>query len=435
MEILEIHKSFVRDPQDEDSQNSDDHTPLPDKVVSKHVLDMKKISVPKLDLTKAFKIQEINAKKIGQPPEPVAQKPKDSSQEAYYRERLKRLETELSGMKKTLQHEMLFNKTLTDEMIGLQQLHDRLISANQALIKSNMKYSKKWRQINTALAFYKEFYSQYMDVVAQKRLSRNSLFENIGMHFSKLKQLKEDLAIEVDIDRIKPEIVLKQIKERDISRPESGIKHDYSEDTPFEQSVNEKPEEPATGDAAKHNIYEFSREECAQYLVGIWTELDKRMMHLGALGEHPESELPRPKNIFKLKRSISNPLDYVESKKTQIYDGGKRIPKEKKSKRKRKEKRRGSRQAEKPVSFGEGELVPTPDKRMNNYTGPLAEDPPRFMLESVSPAKLQQMMASRPGVNMPNESLMISFTLDAEELRKAKMLNEVSFISNNEEIF
>ncbi|CAD8096778.1 unnamed protein product [Paramecium sonneborni] len=125
--------------------------------------DLKKNNskVPKLNLAKAFQIQQINAKRSTQ---------QIKLTEDQLQNKLRKIESELEDTKKNLSREMILCKHYEIENESLKR-HIRQIEANNdILVKSNLNFNQKWEKIQKSFMYYKTFFVEHKDQFAQLQI-------------------------------------------------------------------------------------------------------------------------------------------------------------------------------------------------------------------------------------------------------------------------
>ncbi|CAK94899.1 unnamed protein product (macronuclear) [Paramecium tetraurelia] len=159
--------NVINKEENENSSENDDHSsvgssplmsPLPLKQENQVAKQMKE--VPKLDLTKAKQIQEINAiRQIQQMQDMKKQIDPNIA------EKINKYERMLEELRKNYQREMLLNKTLETSNNELQRKCDDFESQIQILINSNLRHQEKLQKINKQYYFLQQFYINNKDQV------------------------------------------------------------------------------------------------------------------------------------------------------------------------------------------------------------------------------------------------------------------------------
>jgi hypothetical protein len=384
-------------PDSEDSL-SPANSPLPDKV-DKGSAGMK-MAIPKLDLTKAKKIQEINAKKSTQPApnQPVAGDPK-------LIDRIKLIEADIENTKKLLNKESINNKIMTDELSSVLRQNVMLGACNETLNKSNKRYEEKWQKIFYTLEFYREFYHKYIDLISNRAqpATRSVIPYPMITKLDNVRRLKEKFNIDLESS---PDLLIKGLKKID----EENGKH-------INISILEGDENDPSGDHHKRNIlddddkeeavYELTMQQCKMYLQNLAKELyincninssafTKQM--LSKIDPGVGADLKNNKAFTKLKRSLSNPLDYIDGRKKEVFERKVFKPKSnKKADRSNKkevnilEPEEGQEEAE-DLSFNQQQ-----GKKFTQKIGVIGDD--------------------------------ISFNMDQDDIQNNKKMQEISFIS------
>eukprot|EP01017_Pseudomicrothorax_dubius_P029364 TRINITY_DN3562_c0_g2_i1.p1 TRINITY_DN3562_c0_g2~~TRINITY_DN3562_c0_g2_i1.p1 ORF type:complete len:577 (-),score=183.04 TRINITY_DN3562_c0_g2_i1:109-1839(-) len=124
-----------------------------------------KVSVPKLDLSKALKIQELATKKMNDNNGAA----EDPAQEAKLLEQVKKMELEYKDAKKELEKTSLSNKLIAEEIDCLQRANNEVLAANELLIRSNKGYEAKWQKLYFTLEFHRDFYNKYLGLLQGRR--------------------------------------------------------------------------------------------------------------------------------------------------------------------------------------------------------------------------------------------------------------------------
>ncbi|EGR27778.1 hypothetical protein IMG5_189200 [Ichthyophthirius multifiliis] len=158
-----VHKKLMNQNSEEEDDFEDEMPNLPEKVQTINT-DAGKLglNIPKLDLAKALKIQEINAKKSTMQQLQLQQ----GSDIGAIMEQYRKNDAELIIAKKNLQREMLLNKTLQIENDNLKRLNIELEARNEIFVYSHNMYEEKWQKIYTAFQHYREFYRKYHQNIA-----------------------------------------------------------------------------------------------------------------------------------------------------------------------------------------------------------------------------------------------------------------------------
>lgn len=193
----------------------------------------------------------------------------------------------------------------------------QLASSNEVLIKSNKRYEEKWQKIFYTLEFYKEFYHKYIDLIANRRMWNRSQanFDNIKLENAI--KLKEKFNIDIDTN---PDQLIKEIKKME---EENGKQVNVS--------ILEANEDEGSNQVAKentNNVFQFTKEQCKIYLLNLAKDLYVNTnINKSSLAKQVLKKLEfggvshrTPQTIFKLTRSVSNPLDYVSERKKLIFE-------------------------------------------------------------------------------------------------------------------
>ena len=286
-----------------------------------------------------------------------------------------------------------------------------LAATNDLLIKSNKRYEEKWQKIFYTLEFYRGFYHKYIDLITKGRthMKTASTFAPRLDNFIKMQE-----KLEIDLDHAPDKLI------RDLRRIDEENGNQISVSILEAGEMDDDGNSLSNIQREKSNIHEFNKEQCKIYLLGIAkdlyinTNLSKtavaRQM-LKNLGN--KDDQPQPAATLKLKRALSNPLEYVSERKKFIFDTD-LSKKSKKSNKNKHDKGLSSNQND-PFSQGREDLSPvtnTIQGREKNQGFDMQKD-------------------NKKAKNEYEGDEMISFTVDAEEFNKNKLV-EVSFISNND---
>ncbi|CAD8046131.1 unnamed protein product [Paramecium sonneborni] len=172
--------------------------------------------VPKLDLAKAQKLQQLNIQKQEEIEEKeeieakafkLQQQVKNNSQKAQtpsagnalnmfaspnklcvqlnqLSDQNKSLQKELAQCRQKLQNEILLSKTLEDQVCELERKILDLESVNEILINSQSKYEQKWQKIHLQYITYKEFFEANDQIYESARDNRQTLQTMMSMPLS-----------------------------------------------------------------------------------------------------------------------------------------------------------------------------------------------------------------------------------------------------------
>lgn len=154
------------------------------------------LKVPKLDLTKAKKIQELNAKKNFHQGESG-----NKEEESKYIEKLKQFDNELMKCKISLQNEMLHNKLLVEQNEDLK--HQLKISNGQLrnLQKAELIQREKIEKFAHYLTFYRNIYSKYINLLDLVSKSQQN-FQEIRTSYKNFKaSTRNQIESELDFDK------------------------------------------------------------------------------------------------------------------------------------------------------------------------------------------------------------------------------------------
>lgn len=306
-----------------DPDQSDILVQLPEKVVSKSTKGKNPL-VPKLNLAPAQQLQEND---IG------AKKPSTVQGNPLLQEKILKLEKEIDCLKKLLNTDKINNNLLSDEIAKLHRQNVTLISQNDTLIKSNKRYEEKAQKMHYTLEFYKEFYEKYMDMVTKRHNPTKSLSSQAD--FAKLMNVKKPsetlnavLNAPPIIKHSKP--LTSVVEEQDHQVNISILEEDEATTTKKQENLKvvQKMTAPETGmlfdleeqkDGQKREI---TKEDCKIFLLNLAKDLymnsnitksvftKQILMNMDSRGANAPAT-----QVVKLKRSLSNPLDYITPNK------------------------------------------------------------------------------------------------------------------------
>lgn len=322
------------------------------------------------------------------------------------------MEDELGLAKKRLSHEMINNRLLSDEITNLQRQTMHLFSTNEVLIKSNKRYEEKWQKIFYTLEFYREFYHKYIDLITKGRAHMKSA--SIAMpKFDNLVKLREKF--DVDLDE-SPEKLIRGLKRID---EENGKQINLSI-----LEANEAENSVGGGDADNmENLNEVSKERCKIFLLNmakdlyVNTNLSKNVIAKQMLKKLTSKD-EYPQSTMKLKRSLSNPLEYVSERKRFIFENA--------TNKKDKKGQKGKEKKDQKFMEEHSDQFLNTEEKME--VSPLDKD---FLGKDQGGSHLDPQRMNKKPKGVEHEGGEISFTVDAEEFNKNKLV-EVSFISNND---
>ncbi|KAL4470847.1 hypothetical protein ABPG72_016393 [Tetrahymena utriculariae] len=327
--LINFHQKLAKNPDDSDEEAEDySFDQLPDKC-EKKVLDKSPMAigvenkinaptmaVPKLDLTKAKQIMELNAKKSTQ-----QQQLKEAQQGniQLYIEKIKKLEKDIDIARRNLSREMLLNKTLAIQNESIRRQALELESRNEILINSHQMFEEKWTKIVNAFEFYKEFYKKHEEILSNRK-SPQSPNRSI---------LQSENDNSYDAERIlkiknqQQNICFSQIQKMP-SQIKKSLMQVNQDDYKFE--IQRKQQLIIDGAYSKQDAQDFM----VQIAKDLYQQLEKNKFDKLAENHHPEmNEFPAKtinalKNTAstassqrKLKRCFSNTLDYVNQQKFQ----------------------------------------------------------------------------------------------------------------------
>lgn len=248
-----------------------------------------------------------------------------------------RLEGEIDTLKKLLSREMINNNLLNDELCKLHRQNVMLINQNDTLIKSNKRYEEKSQKMHYTLEFYRAFYEKYMDMVTKRHNPTKSLSSQAD--FAKLLNVKKtsetlNSMLNAPIPIIKNPKPLTSVAEETDHQVNISILEEDAEahkdllgslgnlkNNPMSQNKLEPEGEEEHKEPEK---YEFTKEACKIYLLNLAKDLymnsnisksvftKQILMNMDTRGTKAPAT-----QMVKLKRSLSNPLDYMTASKQQ----------------------------------------------------------------------------------------------------------------------
>jgi hypothetical protein len=374
-------------------ENSPYPSPLPSDNMVTEIQHPSKAPVPKLDLSKAKHFQEQYAKKLSQPPQ----------QQGYTynvdaMDKLKQLQDELELTRKRLSHEMINNRLISEELARLQKHAKQLITNNDVLIRSNKRYEEKWQKIFYTLEFYKDFYHRYIDLITRGAAGHTKSASLCTPKFETFQNFRGRMFMDVEADPSK------MIKEYKRVSEENGMQVNFS----ILEANDAETNRQGVDTQKKSNGGDFTKDQCKIYLLNLAKDLyvhssvQKSSVAKGMLQKLKFSpNEPNARPMHKLKRSLSNPLEYLSERKEYIFE-----PHLKKASNVKKQRKDVNPQEGLLENLDHSEIVESANK-----------------LEIDNP----EIIKIRPD----GGDEMISFSVDPEEFNKNKMV-EVSFISNND---
>ncbi len=383
----------------------DENSPLPSPLPSNNYEEVihTKAPVPKLDLSKAKQIQEQYAKKLTQP-----QQQNYNGYNANAIDKLKQLEDELELARKRLSHEMINNRLVCEELARAQKHLVQIASTNEILIKANRRYEEKWQKIFYTLEFYKEFYHKYIDLITRGPVShmKSSSVSAPKLHnLAKLQAGKPLPEFESD-----PSQMIKDFKR---ANEENG-KHVNVSILEANEDSEQVDRPPVERGRKPSNVFEFSKDQCKLFLLNLAKDLyvntnlqkssmaKKMLENLKFSNNHMNT-----KPIYKLKRSLSNPLEYVSERKKLILEPNATNVLKMKNQQQEVEEEIDNEEVLGNLNSSEGEGGESPQMEHGN----------------------ERRNEKAKGKGEFDE--MISFTVDPDDFCKNKMV-EVSFISNHD---
>ena len=294
---------------------------MPKKVLNlkdNSTLGGKVMPVPKLDLTKAKKIQEINAKKSTQqqvqPAQPTSADIKALEKLKTYINSLNILtlplsvEAELDIKKKLISREMVNNKELTDELSQAIEENRALITNNDTYVRSNKRYEEKWQKIFYTLEFYKEFYYKYIDLITNKYIHNKP---SSNRRLEKLGKLSEKFNI--DITESNPDQLIKGLKKIDEENGKlMNISMLEAEDADDDHDDDEDKNEVLNTLDGGNRLIELTKDQSKIYLMNLAKDLYVNTnINKGNLSKNM-IKMVEEDNRVRHKKSQSNPFDYID---------------------------------------------------------------------------------------------------------------------------
>jgi hypothetical protein len=382
----------------------DENSPLPSPLPSNNYEEVihTKAPVPKLDLSKAKQIQEQYAKKLTQP-----QQQNYNGYNANAIDKLKQLEDELELARKRLSHEMINNRLVCEELARSQKHLIQVASTNEILIKANRRYEEKWQKIFYTLEFYKEFYHKYIDLITRGPVSHMKSSSVSAPKFHNLGKLQAGKP-EFESDPSQMIKDFKRANEENGKHVNVSILEANEDDEQMDRPPVERGRKPS-------NVFEFSKDQCKLFLLNLAKDLyvntnlqkssmAKKMLENLKFSNNHMSTKP----IYKLKRSLSNPLEYVSERKRLVLEPNATNVLKMKNQQQEVEEEYNE-EVLGNLNSSEGEDVGSPNQLGNG--GERGNE------------------RAKGGKGEFDE--MISFTVDPDDFCKNKMV-EVSFISNHD---
>jgi len=303
---------------------------------------------------------------------------------------------------------MINNRLVSEELTKVQKQLMQVVATNEILIKSNKRYEEKWQKLYYTLEFYKDFYHKYIDLITRGQISHTKSASAYTPKFPQIPRLGGKVFPELETDHDK------LIKDFRRAQEENGKQVNISI---LEAQEDEEAPETLLGERRRKssNIFQFSKDQCKVHLLNLAkdiyvssniqrTSVSKQMLE--KLKFANEAEI-RP--CYKLKRSLSNPLEYTSERKELIFEiKGKNIMK---LKNQQKDIRIMEDQEEVVSDNFDSSEGGVDNGNKNENEGRRNEK-----------GRLRKIDAGDE---------MISFTVDPDDFNKNKMV-EVSFISNND---
>lgn len=381
----------------------DENSPLPSPLPSNNYeeIHVTKAPVPKLDLSKAKQIQEQYAKKLTQP-----QQQNYNGYNANAIDKLKQLEDELELARKRLSHEMINNRLVCEELAKVQKQLVQIASTNDILIKANRRYEEKWQKIFYTLEFYKDFYHKYIDLITRGPVSHMKSASVSGAKFHQFPKMQGKGLPEFESDPSQMIKDFKRASEENGKQVNVSILEANEEEEQVDRPTMERGRKPS-------NVFEFSKDQCKIFLLNLAKDLyvnsnlqkssmAKKMLENLKFSNNQLNIKP----IYKLKRSLSNPLEYVSERKKLVLEANATNVMKMKNQQQEVEQ---EEELLENLDSSENEGIESQNKLENNGE------------------KINEK--ARGGKGEFDE--MISFTVDPDDFAKNKMV-EVSFISNHD---
>lgn len=314
--------------------------------------------------------------------------------------------------RKRLSHEMINNRLISEEVSKVYRQNRQLVGTNEILIKSNKRYEEKWQKIFYTLEFYKEFYHKYIDLITRGGGPTGGHMKSASLStpkFETFPRFKGKMFVDPESD---PDRMIKELRKAN----EDNGKHvnisilEANEEGESENGITEK--------AKSSNVYEFTKEQSKIYLLNLAKDLyvnsnlqkssaAKKMLQTLKFGTNETASRPR----YKVKRSMSNALEYVSERKKFIFE-----PKWKQDKETEKMRNENNE------TFNEQNDGLLQNLDNSELGGIESENKLDNLGRGNSKAKVTKPFAGEEN---------ISFTVDADEFNQKQMV-EASFISNND---
>ncbi len=313
---------------------------------------------------------------------------------------------------------MINNRLVSEEADSLKRERMQLIATNEILIKSNKRHEEKSQKVFYTLEFYKEYYHKYLDLVTKKHSAHVKTTSTFLPNYEKFKQISNKLMIDIETS---PQIK-KPAEEEEDDGKQVNVSFLEGGKEEVEEEDRHRPHQASTNQESKNNVYDFSKEQCKFFLLNLARDLYVNTNIQGStfaknILRKLESGKKNPsiKPVLRLKRSVSNPLDYVSERRKLIFDA--RVEnKDKNATRLRKQK--NARLADDQNE----------DLMRNQNGGGLIEG----FQGQVGLQKELESPIKKSFLGLGNgQDEMMSFSVDDDEFGKQKIA-DVSFISNNE---
>eukprot|EP01016_Furgasonia_blochmanni_P047238 TRINITY_DN6922_c0_g1_i6.p1 TRINITY_DN6922_c0_g1~~TRINITY_DN6922_c0_g1_i6.p1 ORF type:complete len:416 (-),score=105.24 TRINITY_DN6922_c0_g1_i6:1280-2461(-) len=233
---------------------------------------------------------------------------------------------ELEKLKRFYEREKFKNRVLTEEFSALKHQVEQMQSVNSTLLKGYKNYEERVRMLQTSLKFYKQFYHKYINAI-------KSPWKHSSISLGKSGKLKQR----------EPSFLQKVRTVRDANSGEllENIDEEVTDELDEKQinvSILEAEEATPGNRQSTHRTHIrlhqdnedqgwMNKDQCKVYLLNLAKDLymnfgmknsyiSKHVLKKLDLGGFKNSMMP----AIRMKRSVSNPIDYIHEKKKQLYD-------------------------------------------------------------------------------------------------------------------
>lgn len=219
------------------------------------------------------------------------------------------MESELAKTKKMLQKEMCQNKMISTEMEGLLKENKNLKVKNETIMSLHKTYEEKWEKIMHNYKFFKDFYQNCLIKAIQKRLSQSFLeFFTFYFPHTSIQSLYENL------DKFSAPL----------------DKNDFN--VPNERLIDFEVSEVFESNPLEHENMDssLSKEKYQRYLAKMANELEEKYKpptNNNIISPRISESNFNDNNYYmyfplkgKLKRSLSNNLEYITSNKKSQFN-------------------------------------------------------------------------------------------------------------------